>query len=601
MAKWTLTYNGETKSLAKWGLGHVTRRLRNQDEDIVTAQCVRRLHEDPLFKPESKILIKKDATIWFQGIVTKTPSIGDYRSETSVYEISGPWWYLNNLVYQQKWNSTDNNQNQNNLILNQNIVNILNDPNTVLVDKTRVILGQDSTGQAITLQEQIKNILNFAINNHAPIALGSIKLEKFQIPFDEVKDISCAEAIRRLLRWIPDTITWFDYTQEVPKLHIARKAKLKKTSIDLTGKNIKNIRITPRNLSIPSVVLYYENLHRINQNVYRTVTIDKYPENATGKEFKALVLTIELEGNNIQIQEQHIKTNAVNANNIAWWKERLPALKDIEDDKIKIKDVTRSSKLLNELIEGSIAPWMSDAKAETDTIRATISYETDHSAVVDKTIAVRIQATDASSQMYLSQDAIVKKEATVVTPGLAKQVFEAVNSVKYDGEISLENEEIGLETLLGTVLNITNSHANHAKMEALIQEVREDVDKGITWIKFGPAKHLGPDDLAELMRVNRNRYASPNASSRANSHIHQKKISHPTHGRIESAHSDLGHYRKLTFKDPENKNHHITIDTHHIPKNIDAKVQLRKHFVNHEGTLKEMLTLSSEPFNIVEE
>jgi hypothetical protein len=42
-------------------------------------------------------------------------------------------------------------------------------------------------------------------------------------------------------------------------------------------------------------------------------------------------------------------------------------------------------------------------------------------------------------------------------------------------------------------------------MAAIVQRARIDLERGTTQLQVGPPRQLGPDDLAELYRVNRNR------------------------------------------------------------------------------------------------
>jgi hypothetical protein len=47
-------------------------------------------------------------------------------------------------------------------------------------------------------------------------------------------------------------------------------------------------------------------------------------------------------------------------------------------------------------------------------------------------------------------------------------------------------------------------------MNAVIQSLVEDLDAGEILLIFGPAKHLGDDDLSDLIRTNRTRFSSRN-------------------------------------------------------------------------------------------
>jgi hypothetical protein len=40
---------------------------------------------------------------WFQGIVIQVPRVGAPDAESMAYRIAGPWWYLENLTFQQAY------------------------------------------------------------------------------------------------------------------------------------------------------------------------------------------------------------------------------------------------------------------------------------------------------------------------------------------------------------------------------------------------------------------------------------------------------------------------------------------------------------------
>ena len=72
---------------------------------------------------------------------------------------------------------------------------------------------------------------------------------------------------------------------------------------------------------------------------------------------------------------------------------------------------------------------------------------------------------------------------------------------------------------LGTVLNLVGGRAEWATMNALLQEILDDLDQGHTTLKFGPPGHLTLQDLMEQLRANRTRAAS--------SHIKERQSGQP--------------------------------------------------------------------------
>ncbi|NQT94192.1 MAG: hypothetical protein HQ559_15630, partial [Lentisphaerae bacterium] len=110
---------------------------------------------DALFPHGSNVTIRYGATIRFFGICKTIPRQGQPGAESITYRILGPWYWLKR-VFETEWKMWD----------------------TVAGElqwkqKSRIILGQDRDGNAITTGEQIEEVLAYAIAQGAPLQVGS--------------------------------------------------------------------------------------------------------------------------------------------------------------------------------------------------------------------------------------------------------------------------------------------------------------------------------------------------------------------------------------------------------------------------------------------
>ena len=176
MAFWEIEHEGTRLSAADWGVTVATRKLVNLGADIVNIEFdglavspfgenaivdyqgnliidsgLRSLFESRILYRDT-IVIYRNNVRWFTGTVTKTPKYGDARNEGVAYEISGPWWYLENIVFQQAWAEVDTGVNDGSLLAG--------DP----LYRSRVLLGMAEDGQTlITSGAQIQAIIDYAI------------------------------------------------------------------------------------------------------------------------------------------------------------------------------------------------------------------------------------------------------------------------------------------------------------------------------------------------------------------------------------------------------------------------------------------------------
>ncbi|MDR3317754.1 MAG: hypothetical protein LBS71_03040 [Puniceicoccales bacterium] len=574
---WKLVYENGEKALAEWGISDMIRKLKNQSMDYVTFKIACNAVDAPLqFEPRNVVHIFRDEQLWFTGIVTKTPIYSSVMEEFHQYTLSGAWWYLENIIYQQIWKEPLN----------------PNDDGSVLTDisKSHLILGQNLNGDAITIGEQLEDVIAYvnAAVGYDVINFGNDINLPIYIPFDECKDLSCAEVIRRLLRWIPDTITYFDYTQPVPVLHIVRRSQLSPLILDIH--DLSEFNIVPRyDLQVQTVVLKFEKTHTNSGKSWKTVEIQRFPSNATGMELQSLVMTIELEGTQSTSIKQEVEATLIQISSEIWWRNHLPALNNVSN--LEIQDSTRGGSLPNELISGTIANWMG-CDVEQDIVTAKISYETDDEVVYNREVAVKINTTNAQSKTYRNLVSYVSEEN--VPANLAQNIYQSVSVLQYEGNIMYIQTEID-GTFLGRTINLRGGRPEWITMNAIVQSVEENLDKGAIRIILGPAKHLGPNDLSELTKSNRNRVSSRNFYARntgeagGNAYVEQGK-----YGRVENTSYGSGKLSKLSFCNPINTDRKIYIDTSELDS--DVTVCLRQEDVSDSGMLRKRYTLASEPF-----
>ncbi len=100
--------NGVEKSVADWGLCGLTRERINQMPDMVTFRAEATPSDaDPIFAHGSTVRLFQNGTPWFYGRVVQVPGRASAKAEEQLYRLAGPWWYLENLVFQQTWQTTN--------------------------------------------------------------------------------------------------------------------------------------------------------------------------------------------------------------------------------------------------------------------------------------------------------------------------------------------------------------------------------------------------------------------------------------------------------------------------------------------------------------
>ena len=559
---WEIQYNGTIKTFAELGLGHLKRKLWNRSKDKVTFSSARAVHLDSLFEAEAYLEIWHERR-WFGGIVTRVPSVASGSGEGQVYEVSSPWWFLENLVYQQGWAGVKERE-----------------------QSSRVVLGQGEDGKPLKVDGQIREILKYAVDRGALFQVGRIDGD-VQVPLDEVKDMSCSECIQRLLRWVPDAVLYFDYAVDgLPVLNIVRQGALTKWEVDF--RQLTSFQVTPRkDLQNSGVELKYERTNEVEGNTFRTLEVERFP-NTKVNDFKKLVLTLELEGSTSQVITQALTVQSVEPDTIDWWKQHLPALATMDVAKMAIKNVRRKGNLANEIVAGSVAKWMGK-QVEDDILSATLVCEDAQGSQLEQSVAVKIHTTDAISHVY--KKTLAGSPGDPMPKGLAEVLYTALSKLTYEGTIRWIQDNPVVS--LANTLSLLNGRNEWSTMNAAIQAISQSIDTGEVEVTFGPPKHLGGDDLIELLQLNRHRRSTLHAHLRS-SQSPQQAWEQSTHGRLENGHSSAPLYQRLTFTHPEKRDRRVTLDANALTK--DVAVSIQEDFVCHNGKLKKRYALTSAPF-----
>jgi hypothetical protein len=216
---------------------------------------------------------------WFRGRCVHVQREGKGDGERIVYRIAGPWWYFENLVFQQIWP------------LDAAANSHLTSPTTYR--RALAIVGMaSSTGLRQNTKDFISDVLGYLIGSNSPAVASYTAGELptgFDVPFTRLDAPTCAEALRWICRWIPDAAAWFDYSVSPPKINLQRRSGASTLSYALTS--LSEVQVNPRpDLKIDNLLIQFVTL---NDSGLVVLQEDKDPSGTTGKEWGSAVFTID--------------------------------------------------------------------------------------------------------------------------------------------------------------------------------------------------------------------------------------------------------------------------------------------------------------------
>ena len=245
---WELSLGGDRRPLRAWGIASANLRRRSfgVGELSLTAPALA-IDEDPLFPAEQAVVLWRDGARHFTGRITSPEVYGAARTENHTYVASDPWWFLENLRYQEsRYMAVDP-----------------TDPDSALqeVFSPRAVLFNTLAGAQQTAAQQITQALGYANTRGANIAVGTIGIGA-QPPWEEASSISCAEVVKRSARYAPDAVQWWDHATAKPTCHVRRRGVLDAVSLDLDAADrISLLSIRPLNEArVPGVRFFFEDI-----------------------------------------------------------------------------------------------------------------------------------------------------------------------------------------------------------------------------------------------------------------------------------------------------------------------------------------------------
>jgi hypothetical protein len=146
----------------------------------------------------------KGTTVFRGTVATRVERQGRGTDRVEDVTVEGPWGMMARLVFRQEW--------------------AVRNPSggTTTMSSSGLALNVAANGQPQTVAAQVYDIARYAAPKCGFTVAGADIVAGNQVlPPEEVRDITCADAIRRELRYFPQTVCRFDYSGSAPAFHAA--------------------------------------------------------------------------------------------------------------------------------------------------------------------------------------------------------------------------------------------------------------------------------------------------------------------------------------------------------------------------------------------
>lgn len=435
----------------------------------------------------------KGKVVFLGDVATVVENRGRGADATQDVTCVGPWSRMQRLVYRQYWKTGP----------------------SAWSCSSRLILNQSSAGEPQTLDQAL---LEIASSGSAAcgyeVSAADVSVSAKGLPFDECRDVTVADAIKRELRFFPKAVCRFDYGADGgPRLKIARGNATK--SAGYVADIPKSAREYVYNAHpITGVDLEIETTGSVDGVEYHQISHQTAGDASAGNP-DCLYATLQVKGFSSSTARQSFVSVTEDIpddlNLVSWWKSKHPRLAAVAENAIAISDGRRSPSAYPRIAAstaGEIREAGLHCEVSTFTCKATITTADDKEEDILLTLN------------FLTTDALGTEEEPKTYTWTAENSSESGEYVPEGLAATILADRSG--TLLSERMTIRLGDTLPALGDAIVEAdgtvylQRFDVDCGnlTADLAFGVPEHLTPEDMAALLTGFRNKCTSKSTVSR---------------------------------------------------------------------------------------
>jgi len=396
---------------------------------------------------------------------------------------AGPWSKMARMTYRQYWRTGSGYE-----------------------LSSRLILNQTQSGDDQNLDSELREIAAHAASA-CGYTVGTVDVSSQQLPYDECRDITVADAIRRELKLFPSAICRFDYSSATPTFNII------KPKSDADAPYVAAIPKTARSYEynahpITGVDLEIESSGDVDGVPYRVLNHQTAGDTSAGNP-DCLYATLQLAGFSSSSVKQSF-TAEVELNpqwsNPGWWYYRHPRLANVAMEAVSITNCKRSGEAdaakypnIAKQTVGELKAAGLRARVETFTCECTITTDDD----IEEKIHLQMQyvTTNATNRTYTWVASSSSTTGETVPDGLAAAIL-----AERSGELRAER----MTVKCGDTLPQLGDRCD----ELYLTQIEIDCAELTADCHFGAPEFLSVDDMASLLSNFRNKRRTTLATSR---------------------------------------------------------------------------------------
>lgn len=431
----------------------------------------------------SEVAVKMNGEVVFSGKVEKYSEREHRGAMVADVTCLDGWNVLERRAFRQTWKVSDGSG------------------TVVEEESSRVVLNVDAYGQPVFLASQISEICS-----SCGIMSSDGGLPWISLPADEIRNVTCADAIRRCLRFFPQVVSRFDPVHGTVSFSVPSPNDAAYVGGPSTISRSRNYTAHP----IVGVDIATEEVDTSVNDAETGVSVNsrKFTHQTAGDvdSDDCLHVFIPLDGAHasngfeslvVETEEMPLLSTP------RFWKEKHPRLANVALTAISISEAGRSSTTYDKITSndiGSLRAFGLNAEVVQCHCKATVT--TEDNVEEDIYLTMDFTTTDASSGRHTRQTGSSATAAELLPDGLAQAILDQRGG-------SLESEDMQIR--VGDVFPKIGDSADGL----VLQNFEVDCDTLVANLHFGHPDYLTPEDMRELMNGFRARGTASNVPIRA--------------------------------------------------------------------------------------
>jgi len=443
-------------------------------------------------------------------------------SEEETLTVTGPWRRLSRLPYTQTWV----------MMVERELEGGGTSAAAETVSSSRTVLNQNAAGSPLPVRQQVLEILALAASRGIVAAPASPDVAAIPadlaLPYDEQRDLTCAQALARELRFTPGLAIRFNYSQNPPRLLVVSPSVADAAWIAdyAAGGALLDVKETQAGLPPLGCLLEITVTGSVEGAAYAFRSAQESGD--TSDPERTLRASLPVSGADSSHDRRKLDlttaTIPVNLNDVPFWREWHPDLKTVGAGGLKITDASRTGDMtgsnawkyprfvtkggvgMAELKEAGVVNFRAETLLCTAVV-TTSSYLGEGNTVKSvetANLSIDIIATDAMTLTYKWDASSDLTSGEFVPAGLAAALLAAHLADGSSSEVLCSLKAGAALPRPGDTRGGLTAHTVSADCRALTVSVG-----------FGPPAALGPVDLAGFLSGFRNIRRSSLSTSRA--------------------------------------------------------------------------------------